>query len=359
MLRTMCLVVGASFFLSGCSLVPGGSSENTEPVVVAPGSLYKSVDAGKSFVPKVTVSEKLRISSADVLSWAIDPQNPQTMYIGTVDDGMFRTRDGAEHWEQMQFPPERIYGIAVDPSDTRRIFATGVYEGVGKIYRTEDAGENWKEVYVEPGPGAIIASLALHTANPRILYAATDKGGVMKSVDGGAQWKNIYQAEGPVTRILLGSRVPESITILVFEKEAFSSQDGGETWIDKTKLREEGDEEVMVDLTGLVSLHADPHTPNIVYAGTLAEGLFRSTDFGSTWASVPILESAKRYPIRAVAVSPENANEIVFSSGAVFYRSTDGGQHWSVTELGIERGVSVIMYEPRNSAILYLGLRKF
>ncbi len=315
----------------------------------------------------MTVSEKLHISSADILSWAIDPQNPQTMYIGTTDDGMFRTKDGAEHWEKMDFPPERIFGIAVDLSDSRRIFATGVYGNVGKIYRTEDGGENWKEVYVEPGPGTVISSFVMHPSNSRILYAATDKGGVIKSIDGGEQWKNIYDAKGPVTKILLGRKVPESVSLLVFQKDVLSSLDGGATWVDKTKNAEKAKDgkaqekpgEEVVSLTSPVSLNVDPNTPSILYAGTTSTGLLRSSDFGITWRALPIIESAKRYPIRAVAVSPENPNEIVLSSGSAFYRSTDGGQRWSVTELGIDRGVSIILYEPGNSAILYFGLRKF
>ena len=368
MLKKMCLTAGICLFLSGCSLSPNMNGNTLSGSgAAAPGSLYKSFDSGKSFVPKVTVSEKLRISSADILSWAVDPQNSQTMYIGTEDDGMFRTKDGAEHWEKMDFPPERIFGIAVDLSDSRRIFATGVYGNVGKIYRTEDGGENWKEVYVEPGPGTVISSLAMHPLNSRILYAATDKGGVIKSIDGGEQWKNIYEAKGPVTRILLGKKIPESVSLLVFQKDVLSSLDGGMTWIDKEKMLEKAKEgktqeksgETTVALTSPVSLNADPNTPSVLYAGTASVGLLRSFDFGSTWHSLPIIESAKRYPIRAVAISPENANEIVLSSGSAFYRSTDGGQNWSVTELGIDRGVNIILYEPGNSAILYFGLRKF
>ncbi len=367
MLKKICLTVGICFFLSGCSISPNNGNALPGSSIAASGSLYKSFDSGKSFAPKVTVSEKLHISSADILSWAIDPQNPQTMYIGTTDDGMFRTKDGAEHWEKMDFPPERIFGIAVDLSDSRRIFATGVYGNVGKIYRTEDGGENWKEVYVEPGPGTVISSFVMHPSNSRILYAATDKGGVIKSIDGGEQWKNIYDAKGPVTKILLGRKVPESVSLLVFQKDVLSSLDGGATWVDKTKNAEKAKDgkaqekpgEEVVSLTSPVSLNVDPNTPSILYAGTTSTGLLRSSDFGITWRALPIIESAKRYPIRAVAVSPENPNEIVLSSGSAFYRSTDGGQRWSVTELGIDRGVSIILYEPGNSAILYFGLRKF
>ena len=35
-----------------------------------------------------------------------------------------------------------------------------------------------------------------------------------------------------------------------------------------------------------VAVAVDPLRPNIVYAGTQNEGLFRSTDYGDSWKSV-------------------------------------------------------------------------
>lgn len=358
MLKRIGFVVGSCFLLAGCGsgsvAVPGSN-------VPAAGSIYKSVDSGKTFVPKVTVNDTLRISSADVLSWVFQPGNAQTIYIGTLKDGIFRTKDGTEHWEKLKYPPEKVYGMAIDASNPNRIFATGVYAKVGKIYRTEDSGENWKEVYVEPGPGTVITSLSMSSSDSRVLYAATDTGGVIKSIDGGESWKNVYQASGPVLRIILGSKNPESVVLLIFQKGVVSSMDGGLTWGDTSQsiVSASSDEKGKnVKLEDPVALVADPHAPNVLYAGTV-KGLFRSSDFGKTWQEITIIESAKQYPIHALAINPENANEITFVSGSVLYRSTDGGSRWAVTNLGIERGVNVVMYEPGNSAILYFGLRKF
>lgn len=356
MLKKIFLISCACFILSGCG--PTTTKTTSAPQPPVPGSIYKTFDAGRSFTPKITVDEKRRITSADILSWAFQPNDPNTMYIGTVADGIFRTRDGAEHWEKLTFPPERVYGIAVDPTNPDRIFATGVYEKVAKVYRTEDGGANWKEVYVEPGPGTVISSFVMHASNPQILYAATDKGVVIKSIDGGEQWKNVYEADGPVTKVLVGSKVPESVTLLVFQKGIIFSGDGGTTWTDYAKgamTATPGTDTVLKDP---VSLVADPQAPNRLYAGTMS-GMYRSVNFGQSWEAVKVIESAKQYPIRAIAINPQNANEIVFASGSVFYRSTDGGQRWAVTELGIKKGVSVIVYEPGNSDTIYFGIRSF
>ncbi len=356
MLKKLFVVSCACLFLSGCGTPqPTVEKPPTPPV---PGSIYKSFDAGRTFVPKITVDEKRRITSADVLVWAFHPTDPQTMYIGTASDGIFRTTDGAEHWEPMTFPPERVYGLAIDPSNPDRIFATGIYEKVAKVYRTEDAGVNWKEVYVEPGPGTVISSFAMHPTDSRILYAATDKGVVIKSSDGGEQWKNVYEAAAPVTKILIGSKVPEAVSLLVFQKGIIFSGDGGLTWADPSKNAIASALDTAVSPGAIVSIAADPSTPSTLYAGGTG-GMYRSLDFGKTWSAVEIIESAKQYPIRAIAINPQNPSEIIFAAGAAFYRSTDGGERWSVTELGIKKGVSTIVYEPGNSDIIYFGIRSF
>lgn len=357
MLKKILSIIGVSLVLSGCG--PAAKTGSSTPAPPLPGSIYKSFDSGRSFVPKITIDEKRHITSADILSWAFQPNDPNTMYIGTASDGIFRTRDGAEHWEKLTYPPERVYGIAIDPSNPDRIFATGVYEKIAKIYRTEDAGVNWKEMYVEPGAGTVISALALHPSDPNTLYAATDKGIVIKSIDGGMQWKNIYQAGAPVTKILLGLKNPESVSILAFQKEVIHSENGGLSWNDFSKdplhavTSPEG-----TSLSTPITLADDPSAPNVLYAGSTS-GMYRSTDSGKTWNAMNIIESAKQYPIRSIAINPNNPNEIVFASGAVLYRSTDAGLSWSVTELGISKGVSVIVYEPGNPEVIYFGIRSF
>ena len=88
-------------------------------------------------------------------------------------------------------------------------------------------------------------------------------------------------------------------------------------------------------------------------------GLFRTADYGKTWNPINIIESAKKFPIRAIVVNPKNSNEISFASGKAFYKSNDGGVKWNTTQLEIDKGVSIIMYDPQNPAKIYFTTRKF
>lgn len=353
MLRKIFLVIGLALVLSGCSLgLPTNSGTSG-------GSVWKSFDNGQTFTPKITVDEKTKISSVDVLSFVFDSQNPQIIYIGTKESGIFKTTDGAEHWERLNFPPLKVYGLAMDKQNSDRLFASGVYQDVAKMYRSEDAGKNWKEIYTEPGKGTVITALDSHPNMPDTLYAGTSAGVVIKSTDGGETWKNVLVAQGPVTKILFRAGERETVTLLVFNSGVEFSSDGGQTWNDYT---EQGLSSLTVANSaqpdGIAALTADIINPNVLYAGA-KNGLFRSADNGKSWQALTIIESSKKFPVRAIAVNPQNSSEIVYAAGNAFYRSVDGGAKWATTQLEIDRGVGSIEYEPTRPEIIYFVLRKF
>jgi photosystem II stability/assembly factor-like uncharacterized protein len=110
--------------------------------------------------------------------------------------------------------------------------------------------------------------------------------------------------------------------------------------------------------SGIVSIAPDPAVSGTLYAGTNA-GLFRSTDYGKYWYELNIIESAKQFPIRSIAVNPKNPKEVVFVSGKAFYKSTNGGETWAITSLSVDRDASFVAYDPFDPKYLLIGLRKF
>ncbi|MBI2439429.1 MAG: hypothetical protein HYV45_02415 [Candidatus Moranbacteria bacterium] len=340
--------------LSGCTLSGTSLTGNVS------GSIWKSFDGGKTFVPKITVDEKRKISSADVLSLAIDPFNAQVIYIGTMENGLFKTSDGGEHWEPLEFPPLKNYGLTIDRQYTDRIYASGVYKDIAKIYRSDDGGKNWKEVYTEPGKGTVITVLRTHPQVQGVLYAGTSAGVTIKSTNGGDTWDNMGAASGPVMKILFEKNVPEKVQLLVFEKGIRTSYDGGKTWTDDFGVMMTTPQSLAATVRpdGILTAFSDPFGTGTIYVGA-KNGLFRSRDGGKTWEAIDIIESSKKYPIRAIAVNPNDSNEIVYAAGSAFYKSVDGGIKWATTELTIDRGVSVIEYDPNETSVLYFGLRAF
>src|ERR1700751_5608744 len=82
--------------------------------------------------------------------------------------------------------------------------------------------------------------------------------------------------------------------------------------------------------------------PNVAYIGFDNGGVWRSTDYGSTWT--PLFDKESTGSIGAIAVAPSDPNIIYVGSGAGIirpdlatgdgiYKSTDTGKTW--TKLGL------------------------
>ena len=78
-----------------------------------------------------------------VRSIAFDPHEPNTIYIGVEEGGIFRSRDRGESFEPTNhniYPD--IHCVMVDPDDSERLYAT---TGRG-LYISPDAGASWRFV---------------------------------------------------------------------------------------------------------------------------------------------------------------------------------------------------------------------
>lgn len=82
----------------------------------------------------------------------------------------------------------------------------------------------------------------------------------------------------------------------------------------------------------VLTLVADPQHPEVLYAGTLVAGVFKSVDGGLNWQHVtidlPYGQGGAFYPqIFSIAVDPTNSDRVFISTPDGLFRSTDGGVH--------------------------------
>ncbi len=343
------VLISASFIFSGCSL-SGTTSTPAGPLANA--TMIKSVDGGVAWQPKIKIDDKKTIAGVDVLSMAIDPVDSNIVYIGTMANGIFVSKDGAETWAQIPLA-DKIYNIVFDPQNHDIMYASGVLNGRAKIFKRLSANEQWKEVYTEPADGTVITSLAINKVNSRVLFAGTINGVIVKTTDGGLTWANIKKATGPVTGIVFDSSDDQHLFFAVFQIGLLETKDGGKTIEDIAQK---------IDATQHVSsvfaVAADPSVGGVFYVGT-GSGIFKKTGSSDTWEAVNIIESSKAFPIRAFAVSPMNPKEIMYSSSHAIYKSVDGGASWATFQLDSAKEISVLKYDKSNSLKIYAGLRKY
>src|SRR5258708_31205055 len=104
--------------------------------------------------------------------------------------------------------------------------------------------------------------------------------------------------------------------------------------------------------------------PNVFYIGFDNGGVWRYTDFGSTWA--PLFDTQPTGSIGAIAVAPSDANIIYVGSGAGIirpdlavgdgmYKSTDAGKTWTHLGLRDSQMIPNIEADPRNPNPLFLA----
>ena len=354
-------------------------------------SIWKSEDAGASFIPRSSADSKNPMQNADVLSIAFHPQKPNYLVVGTLSSGLYRSENEGGAWTAIPFPPQNIYSFILDKNmPDSRMFASGVLNGWGKVFRTDDAGSNWPAVYTEPGQKTIITSLAQNPKNPSTMFSGTSAGTVVKSLDGGITWKNIGNVvDGKVVDISFDANSSQVTYLLTYGKILYYSPNSGTEWqkwedkkkdevdalnkqvsaLSKDKRKAEADAlrltvKALIEKNksgkmpqNIVTIVTDPKLSGVIYAGT-SKGLFKSTSYGKYWTEINIIESAKKFPIRSIAVNPFNSSEIVFVAGRAFYRSTNGGDTWAVTALDSDRDASFVAYDPFDPNNIYIGVSR-
>ncbi len=105
------------------------------------------------------------------------------------------------------------------------------------------------------------------------------------------------------------------------------------------------------------SIATDINSPGVVYVGT-GNGIFQRRPDGS-WVELNIIESSRAYPIRAIAVNPNDSRQIIYSSAKAIYKSNDGGVTWSTFQLDTTKEIGVLRFDPKNPQRIFAGLRKF
>ena len=107
-----------------------------------------------------------------------------------------------------------------------------------------------------------------------------------------------------------------------------------------------------------------PTQPNVFYAGYDNGGVWRSTDYGSTW--VPLFDKEGTGSIGAIAVAPSDPNIIYVGTGAGIirpdlavgdgvYKSTDAGKTWTHLGLRSSQMIAMIDVDPKDPNRLFVA----
>jgi len=272
-----------------------------------------------------------------VRSILIHPTTPSTMWVGSVGGGVWKTVNGGTSW----FPLDdfmanlAICCMVMDPQNPNLIYA-GTGEGFGGdriqgagIFKTTDGGSTWVQLSSTANTNFLFVNrLAISPNNSQIVLAAT-RHGIFRSTDAGASWNQTSSSNTSRSNTLDLAFDPSDGSKCIASGIASGngfvvvSTDGGMTWTAATGI----------DGAGRIEIAYAPSNPSIVYASVERNNgeVWRSTDGGQTYSlrntgNNYFYESSGQqgWYDNCLSVDPTNPNTLVVG-GIDLWRSTDGG----------------------------------
>lgn len=295
---------------------------------------------------------------------AVDPRDGRILYLGTPQNGLWRSKDRGVTWAQLESFPDTVEGDPVNVGFRRRVggivfvkfdpaaiagaswaSTRTIYVGISRINAanllvTHDGGKTWSAVQGEP---TRYQPTRAALANDGFLYVAYGTSPGPSRMTDGAVWK-------------------------------LKTQTG--TWTDITPERPVAG----IREFGYAAVSVDAHHPHTVIASSFGrpgseggDNIFRSTNGGASWTPLfggpnggvfdyslaPYVESTPIHWLFDIEIDPTNSDHAVFTTGYGGWETFDLTNadrglptHWSILAPGIEETVALALLSPARGAHL-------
>jgi photosystem II stability/assembly factor-like uncharacterized protein len=162
--------------------------KDSKTVYTANQRVYRTKNDGTSWAALTPVLDGSPISAIEVA-----PADSKTVYVGTENGGVFRTRDAGATWSPNVAGPElpgvMITRIETNPTDARDVFVTVANFGNSHVFRSKDGGSTWLDIDDGKLPDVPHHALLIRPDKPSELYVCNDAG-VFVTKNSGATWTN-------------------------------------------------------------------------------------------------------------------------------------------------------------------------
>lgn len=307
-------------------------------------------------------------------------RRPWELISGGPGSGLYVSRDGGDTWQEIvgHGLPEKPYGkigVAVAPSDSRRVYAI-IEAAQGGLFRSDDGGKTWKRMSEQRGirqRAWYYSTITVDPTNPDIVWCPNVA--MMRSTDGGKTFQAVRGFHhGDHHDLWIDPKDPKRM-IDANDGGVDVTINGGETWyapplpwcqfyrihVDhRTPYWVSGTIQDIGALAGPSnSLNRQgishyewhpigggeagytahhPQDPNVIFAGEYA-GIITRFDYRTrqaphvgiypyrTCGEAADLRYRFRWPA-PILISPHDPN-LVYHAGNVLFASRDGGISWT------------------------------
>jgi hypothetical protein len=250
--------------------------------------------------------------------WHLEPSlvDPDTVYAGVEDAGLFQSVNGGQSWQELPALREHpsapswqpgaggmcLHTILLDPRDPARMFVAISAAGA---FRTDDGGKAWRPINSglrsegipdeDAEVGHCVHRIAQHPARPDVLFMQKHWD-VMRSDDAGDNWREI---SGNLPSdfgfpIDIHAHEPDTVYVVPILSDSehyppegklrvYRSRTGGDEWEPLTNGLPQQDCYVNV-LRDAMSV--DSLDDCGVYFGTTGGAVYGSADAGDSWAPI-------------------------------------------------------------------------
>jgi len=333
------------------------------------------------------------ITSGRISDFAFHPERKQEFYVATASGGLWKTDNNTITWTPL-FDNEASFAIGtvtLDPSDPKIVWAgTGennsqrsVAYGDG-IYRSLDGGKTWQNMGLQDS--GHISQIWVHPEHSNVVLVAAqgplwNEGGdrgLYKTSDGGNSWTRILNidADTGVNEFVVDPRNPDVIVASSYQRRRhvwvlidggpgsgiYKTTDGGATW-NKINSGQPADPAnksgLPTDHMGRIGLAGAPSEPDLIYAIIEAndeeKGVYRSSDFGSTWTKRSSHMTTSPQYYNELVVDPQNPDRL-YSLDTFTNMSEDGGETFSrISNQWRHVDDHALWIDPDNTKHLYIG----
>jgi ligand-binding sensor domain-containing protein len=256
---------------------------------------------------------------------AVDPNNPQNIYAGDTQDGVYYSADGGLHWQQRSAglpTPLAVNALAFNDSGKTLYAATA-----NGLYASTNAGQSW--TILPHLPIDNYTAIAFNLKTPGAIFTASLHHGLLYSSNSGLSWTSI------------NAGLPAQVTInaLTFDSNSrdlwvatsqgvYFSDDNGASWRGLNTGLPRG-----AIINDVLPASVQGGNPDLVFAAT-NQGFFLSQDQGLRWAaSQTPLEHVN---ILDILIDTQTVSTVYIATDKVgVLRSTDSGENWGGTSPGL------------------------
>ncbi|MHC4512541.1 MAG: WD40/YVTN/BNR-like repeat-containing protein [Planctomycetota bacterium] len=286
---------------------------------------------------------------------AIHPTKPNTMWIGSVAGGIWKTTNGGASWFPLDdfAPVMSVSDLDIDPKNPDKIYAAtgeaGFFDSVSGssilaavrgagIFVTTNGGTTWSQLASTKGTDfQLVNRLAISPTDNKVLLAATPKG-IFHSTDAGASWSK----RSTVATMDIDFHPTDGKQAIAGSRDGMPrySTDAGITWKNATGITTRQRVEVAYA----------PGNPTTVYAAVSQSDrihVYRSTNGGQSYTARytgTLIQTYSRYN-NVIWVDPADTNTLLVG-GVRLYRSINGGSSWQNAYSGSYYDYHVVVSHP-------------